>query len=455
MTRGELARYGATPSQLERVRAFARAFGLKMGASDLPARTVSLSGTVAQMEKAFGVPLERFRTREGQTFRASRQDLRPPASVAADIQAVLGLNDAPRARHYRHRSVKSDGYTPRDVADLYRFPSTADGNGQTIALIQLGGGYHEKELDQYFKELGLERPRMTAVGIDGAHNKPDDDPDGDDGEVVMDAEIAGAVAPGAHLVTYFAPNQDRSFLNAIKAAIHSKKHPPNAISISWGSPEEEYARRDLDAFEDAFHDAAALGINVFTAAGDDSSSDGVNDGRSHMDYPGSSRWAISCGGTTVETASGALSGERVWNRGPHDATGGGVSHFFDLPPWQRGFPVPLDDGRARRGAPDISVDSDPETGYRILVDGQRDVSGGTSAAAPLLAGLAARLGQALGQPIGFLGPIIYSEALRATFHDITAGDNGAFKAAPGWDAASGLGSPDGERMLDALRARVA
>jgi kumamolisin len=295
------------------------------------------------------------------------------------------------------------------------------------------------------------------VGVDGAGNQPVGDPGSADGEVVLDIEVAGGIAPKSSLVVYFAPNTDAGFLDAISTAAHADP-TPTAITISWGQSEDDWTGQARSAMDSAFADAAALGVTVTAASGDHGSSDGAGSGV-HCDFPASSPHALGCGGTTLDadTSTGTISSETVWNGGPGGgATGGGVSDVFDVPSWQAnaGVPAPAGGGGTGRGVPDVSADADPSTGYQVYVDGQSLVFGGTSAAAPLWAALVARLAQALGRSLGMPQPALYA-GVRAgepapAFRDITSGDNGAYSAGPGWDACTGLGSPDGTALLDLL-----
>jgi kumamolisin len=267
-------------------------------------------------------------------------------------------------------------------------------------------------------------------------------------------------------VVYFAPNTDAGFLDAVSTAAHADPTPA-AISISWGQSEDQWTPQARTAFDQALQDAAALGVTTTVAAGDDGSSDRVGDGRPHVDFPASSPHALACGGTRLEAdaTTGTVHSETVWNNGRGGgATGGGVSAVFPLPSWQTGVGVPSGaggtdaggaaNGPGGRGVPDVSAVADPQTGYRVRVDGQDTVIGGTSAVAPLWAALVARLVQSTGKPLGLAQPALYDSIrtgqVAAGFRDITVGDNGAFAAAPGWDACTGLGVPNGASLLSAL-----
>jgi kumamolisin len=347
------------------------------------------------------------------------------------------------------------------VATLYQFPAGTDGTGQTIAIVELGGGFGSSDLDPYFAGLGLPVPSVTAASVDGAVNQPGQDPNGADGEVLLDIEVAGAVAPGAAQVVYFAPNTDQGFVDAVTTAVHATPTPA-VVSISWGQSEDSWTAQARTALDQAMADAAALGVTVCVAAGDNGSSDGQSGSGAHVDFPASSPHALACGGTSLrgDAGTGVISSETVWNDGGSGgATGGGVSDTFPLPSWQAAAGVPARAGAAAgtaagRGVPDVAGCADPATGYQVRVDGQSTVIGGTSAVAPLWAGLISRLAQSTGKPFGLIQPQLYAGVTTGTaapgFRDITSGSNGSYAAGPGWDACTGLGSPEGSTLLTAL-----
>ena len=363
---------------------------------------------------------------------------------------MLGLDNRPAARtHFRRRdeaaaSAAASSYTPVEIAQFYDFPQ-GTGQGQCVGIIELGGGETSADLKTYFAGLGISpAPKVTVVSVDKAKNKPTHSADGPDGEVMLDIEVVGSVAPAAHIVVYFAPNTDAGFLDAITTAIHDTTNKPSVLSISWGGPESSWTQQSLTGFDSAFQDAAALGITVCAAAGDNGSSDGASG--DNVDFPGSSPHVLCCGGTSIQTDGTAIAEETVWNDGAQGgATGGGVSTVFPLPAWQEGLNATLTAGGsqalAKRGVPDVSGDADPETGYQVRVDGSDTVFGGTSAVAPLWAGLIARINESNGSPVGFINAKLY--AAPSAFNDVTRGDNGDFAASAGWDACTGLGSPDG------------
>jgi len=249
---------------------------------------------------------------------------------------------------------------------------------------------------------------------------------------------------------YFAPNTDQGFIDAISTAVHNG---PTVISISWGSAEVHWTAQTMQAMDQVFADAAALGISVFVAAADHGSADNVSDGLAHVDFPASSPNATACGGTHLDSSGNTITDEVVWNDNNGWATGGGVSDQFPLPAWQQdvGVPASVNPGnRVGRGVPDVAGAAD--FSFRVYLNGGFATFGGTSGVAPMWAGLTALLNQALGHDIGALNPLIYGrQAGLGGFHDVTVGNNGGYAAGPGWDACTGLGSPDGNALLAALQ----
>lgn len=454
------ASHGAEAPDLAAVAAFAQAHGLTVVESDSARRSVVLSGTTQSMNDAFGVSLQQYE-HAGGTYRGRTGSISVPGGLAGVVEGVFGLDDRPAADpHFQRydpvlgmRSVTARSFTPPQLAKLYDFPKDVDGSGQCIGIIELGGGYKPADLAAYFAALGIANPKVKAVLVDHAKNHPTN-ANSADGEVLLDIEVAGAVAPKATLAVYFAPNTTAGFLDAITTAVHDAVNKPSVISISWGSAEQNWTAQAMTQYDQAFQAAAAMGVTICVAAGDNGSSDGVQDGKPHVDFPASSPNVLACGGTKLLAASAsAISSETVWNEGATtSATGGGVSSQFPLPAYQAKAGVPAGaGGKTGRGVPDVAGDADPATGYEVRVDGQNFVIGGTSAVAPLWAGLVALMNQKLGHPVGFLNPLLYGSLHgKGVTHDITSGNNGSYSAKAGWDACTGWGSPDGAKLLKAL-----
>jgi kumamolisin len=332
-------------------------------------------------------------------------------------------------------------YTPQQLAKFYGFPTDATGVGTKIAVIELGGGYVQSDLDTYFTDLGLTVKPVVFHSIDGAKNSPTNS-DSADAEVMLDLCIAGAMAPDTELHCYMAPNSEAGFLHAIEQAIEDKM---TAISISWGAPERLWSKSSILAYNAAFQRAADLGITVTAAAGDSGSSDGLP-GR-NVDFPASSPLVLGCGGTSVPSL--ATASEIVWNDGGGIATGGGISALFAIPEYQKTVNVP---GNTFRGVPDVAGNADPSTGWKVIIDGSYYVIGGTSAVSPMWAALAACLTQALGKNVGFLNSSLY--ALTNWSRDVLYGNNGTYSARAGYDCCTGMGVPVGVKLLTALQSTI-
>jgi kumamolisin len=476
--------YGAAEADAQLVTEVLGEFGLTVTETHLGSRRLKVSGTIAAMQSAFGTTLTAVTSPhpDGSGTVAHRYrtgSLSVPAQLSGIVTAVLGLDDRPQARPQFRRgpasgaraaaepedgtaapAAKGGPLTAPQVASFYQFPAGTDGTGQTVAIIELGGGYTPADLSTYFSGLGLSVPTVTAVGVGGAANSPGGEADG---EVELDIEVVGGVAPGAAQMVYFADNTDAGFVDAISAAVHATPTPV-AVSISWGQSEDQWSAQSRTAMDQAFTDAAALGVTVTVAAGDNGASDDPSGQTSvHCDFPASSPHALACGGTKLigNTSSFAITSEVVWNElaTNEGAGGGGVSDVFPVPTWQAnaGVPAPAS-GRGGsgggRGVPDVAGNADPVTGYLVVVDGQRQAIGGTSAVAPLWAGLIARLAQATGKTFGLIQPLLYAAVAPGTaqpgFNDIVSGSNGAYQAGPGWDACTGLGTPNGAALLKLL-----
>jgi kumamolisin len=440
---------------------------LEVTSSDPGSRRMTVAGPAGALAAAFGTELSVGTSQSPSgalvAHRYRTGELEIPAELDGIIIAVLGLDNRPQAApHYRFAASAAGAaaavsYTPPQVASAYQFPAGTDGTGQTIGIIELGGGFGQSDLDTYFSGLGIATPSVTAVSVDGAANVAGQDPQGADGEVLLDIEVVGSVAPGAAQLVYFAPNTDQGFTDAVTNAVHAQPTPV-AVSISWGGPESSWTAQSMTALDEAIADGVALGVTVSVAAGDNGSGDGVTDGSPHVDFPASSPHALACGGTSLQadTATGAVTSETVWNDGSSGgSTGGGVSTQFPLPAWQANAGVPAaPGGTSGRGVPDVAGNADPETGYQILIDGQQTVIGGTSAVAPLWAALASRLAQSLGGSLGLVQTALYAGVAagiaEAGLRDITQGSNGAYSAGPGWDACTGLGVPEGSILLSRL-----
>jgi kumamolisin len=468
LSRAQFAtRHGARSADIKKIRTFAAQNKLKVAEVSRPRRSVLLSGSVADFSSAFGVDLNTYQHGTG-TSRMRSGSIQIPAALSNIIEGVFGLDNRPQAKpHFRIRKLSqnatraqasSASYNAPQVAQAYDFPAGTTGSGQTIGILELSGGYSATDLATYFKNLGIKTPTVTAVSVDSGTNSPTGDANGPDGEVELDIEVSGALAPSAQIAVYFTPNTDQGFLDALTTAVHDTTLKPAVVSISWGGPESSWTQQALTAFNSACEDASTIGVTILAASGDDGSTDGATSGTPTVDFPASSPFVLACGGTRLTLSGATISSELAWNElaANEGATGGGVSEVFPLPTYQQSANVPkAPNGFVGRGVPDVAGDADPESGYNVLVDGQQTVIGGTSAVAPLWAALLARINQSLGKNVGYLNPLLYTKNIEATLHDITSGSNGTYSAGPGWDACTGLGTPNGAALLAALGAPAA
>jgi kumamolisin len=483
------AKHGASPEDLAKIDAFASEHKLTVVHTNIPARTVKLSGTIADLAAAFQTRMKKYKM-GSRVFRGRTGPVSIPKELADVVVGVFGLDARPftsppppltpiKPKRPTKKKITLPGaaqtsiFTVPQVAQLYNFPAKLDGSGESIAIIEFndvdqngkptGGGFQNSDLQQYFQGLNLPMPQIAVVGVDGGALMPGPAPSFDQ-EITLDIEVAGSSAPGASLVVYMTPNTSQGFIDAVHTAVHDTVRKPSIISISWGSPEDApyTGEQLLTALNDALIDAAHLGITVCCATGDIGSSDLVPpDGEPHVDFPGSSPFALACGGTRLAAEGDVIASEVVWNDGNMGGSGGGgVSNLFPVPAYQSEITVPQSPtGKAGRGVPDVAGHAATfRSGYEIILNGKKTTMGGTSAVAPLWAGLIARINQrltSLGKPrAGFINPILYQSA--DCFHDIIQGNNdivGSFNkysAGPGWDPCTGLGTPIGIKIMQAL-----
>jgi kumamolisin len=471
LSQDELAeKYGARADDLDAVEHFAQQHNLVVSNRSAAERSLVLTGKLGDLLRAFPADVHMFHHSRG-TYRGRRGEIFIPSHLENVITGIFGFDTRPKHRLPHRRRVAgaagpggANGVAATEFAKRYNFPTQhngikLDGSGQCIAIIELGGGFNNSDLQMFFREIGVALPKVAAVSIDHAGNHPTRH-GLDDGEVMLDIEVAGAVAPKANIAVYFAPNQGNGFLDAVSAAVHDAQRHPGVVSISWGGPEDPGDRQAEQAFHEVFL-AAAAGITICAASGDHGSADldGLNwDHKIHVDHPAVDDLVLACGGTQVENGV-----DVVWNDGTSFsnvpggggwATGGGVSETVPLPAYQKEVNVPaaISSGKPGRGVPDIAMSA---TDYFSRVQGSEGASGGTSAVAPLMASLVALLNQAKGKNIGFLNPFLYANG-KAVCKDVTSGTNAiagtveGYNAGPGWDACTGLGTPDGTAILNNL-----
>jgi kumamolisin len=479
-----VAAFGAAPSDLDAVVAFAQAHKLKLVERSIAKRLVRVEGTAKQMGEAFGVELRHYKHPEGGTYRSYKGEVLLPAELAGVVEGVLGLDNRKMVRTRPHLSKRAaegeaggseppaNAYTPPMLAKLFDFPA-GDGAGQCVAVLAFNGegtkgGYEPSALEGYFTgTLKQATPTLTDVVVQGPGNDPGDGSEQSDatGEVLLDLCTVGGVLPGADVAVYFTEFTEEGWVNAIKAAVADTTNKPKVISCSYGNPEDEpkgaWTEQAVKLVNGAFEQAAAQGITICCASGDEGSADEPDTKTPHVDFPASSPWVLGCGGIRLEAdpATGTITSEKVWNdlAKQEGATGGGVSRLFAVPEWQAAADVPANadkSGKTGRGVPDVASLADPETPMWVLSpNGQLGGVGGTSASAPLWSALITLLNQLTGTPLGFCNPQLYAH-LKDSLVDIVSGNNGSYKAGPGWDACTGWGRPNGTLLLQALGAPV-
>jgi kumamolisin len=527
LTRQQLAdRYGAKQEDADVVRSWATKQGLSVEGVDLGLRQMHLAGTADVVSHAFGTKLSAYEHQPThRRYRFPEQVIRIPENLSGIIRGVFGLNTMPvvrRRRHVRRRDAaraNADPVTafpgsfyPHQVAALYNFPPNK-GSGQRVAILEFGGGFDPQVVDAYFRNnIGLQTPpKVNSIPL---LNAVPDVRDGATGEVYLDIEVVGGMAPASVIDVYFAPWTGQGYLKSITQAIHDYDYA--AISISYGLDEDVAGSTRNPGWtllhqniDEAFRDAAAVGVPVFVSSGDQGSSslrsrltDGedvtVFSNTAHAAYPATSPYATAVGGTMLYTKGGAIETEVVWNELCElqqsefyygGATGGGVSDRYPTPSYQSGVAGKLQSanpgGKTGRGIPDVAGNAGSTTGYLVSQppDSQDPIApvGGTSAAAPMWAALMACVREALAArfngkiPIYFFNDFVYATGNTSAFRDIVGGRKcswvpgqgvvpgdlipignnrstkvDAYNASKGFDLCTGWGSPNGKELLAQL-----
>ena len=492
-------KYGAAISDLNAVRRFAKTFQLKVKAAFLVERSIILKGRLADFSKAFLVDFKTHHFPDGTSYRGREGHIFIPKKLHGIIIGVFGLDERPVVHsHPRHRKstkthhflrsrtfqtpgrVKS--FLPKQLADIYKFPKGTDGHGQTIGIIEIGGGFRKSDLNIFFKISGIQLPNINVAKFRGGIGNIPSPKDNDlpNFEVLTDIQIVGSLAPKANIIMYL--GKDGSTMQSIlvtQAAIHDRTYKPNILSLSWGGKEFEPSNtaghmelQYQDNMNDLFQTAKCLGITICASTGDNASAcvpandpNRPDDGRAHVEFPASSPFVLAIGGTHIINSTDKYVREEVWHSGVNVGTGGGISRFFSRPDYQRAVrQLALNPkGGAGRGIPDVSANAAGESGYRILIDGRwycgqdkkHPPIGGTSCATPLWAALIARLNQALNTNLGFVNPLLYKLPLsNGGFQNVSKGNNGSYNARRGWNACTGLGTPNGQKLLSTLQTLI-
>lgn len=483
ITRDQLRNdYGSDPAAVEAIEKFAAAHHLVVTRNEPASARLGLGGTVANVGDAFGVKLFDYSHPKLGNFHARTGPVMLPAEVGDAITGVFGLNNHRVMHRLPRPRQKIDAlgsaakarpwFIPTELAGIYNFPD-ADASGQCIGLLEFGGGVETADVTAYFQKIGVPAPNVEIVAVDGVGTDPTADPNST-GEVMLDVDMAGALAGGAKVAVYFSTFDEKGLVDILSAVINDAANDPGVLSVSWGWDENQpfngsailWSSAAIDHVNQSLLAVAQLGITVCVSTGDDGSEAQVKDGNAHVNFPATSPYALAVGGTTLHARQGA-NGQRaavtevVWNDGPGSGTGGGVSDLTPAPSWQEGkVPRSINPGNfAGRAIPDVAANADPATGYLVMSGGQLGIVGGTSASAPLWASLITRINALNGARAGNFNALLYGTIGPAgVLRDITGGNNdtdglleGRFQAGPGWDACTGWGVPDGAKLLAALK----
>ncbi|MFD7733356.1 protease pro-enzyme activation domain-containing protein [Kitasatospora phosalacinea] len=454
-------RFGPSAADVEQVRAFLTSQGLSVDSVSANRQVVDATGTSAQLAAAFGTHESTYTDPQqgGRAFFANDAAASVPAALAGVVEGVSGLNDH-TVRTTRIAKPQAaaphatpSGFGPAAYDGAYRLNQLgADGTGTTVALWEFDG-YKSSNLAAYDSQFGLSGPAVTTVPVDGANY--DAKPGDGQGEVELDSEIVRGVAPKATQLVYEAPNSDQGEIDMAARIVSDNR--VSVVSISWGSCEPDTTAASMTAVDNSFKQAAAQGISIFSASGDDGSRDCTRSTSGStvkaVDFPASSPHNTGVGGTNLKVSGTAYGSESAWS-----TAGGGVSTQFAKPSWQTGTNVT----GTMRTVPDVSSNADPNSGFAIYTQGSSapgwQVYGGTSAAAPLWSGFAALYNQkakAAAKPVlGEANPKIYavttSSAYGSAFHDVTSGANQDFSTKAGYDQVTGWGSPVADGLAAAL-----
>jgi Pro-kumamolisin, activation domain len=488
-------KYGAAQSDLDAVAAYARSHGLKVLEANTARRNVVVSGTAAQVNTALDIELKQYRSpapvprqrRKGpaagepahvNVHRSFEGLARLPAELSPLVTAIIGLDNRKLGGVNNDDPPNVTQLTTAKVAQLYNFPNTGAAD-QTVGIFSGGGNYRPGDITNYFASLpaGYQTaPTMVDVNltVDGTTFSNDasatSSSNNADLEIGQDIQISAAIAQGCTIAVYHSEDTEDGFLAWLNAAVlpDAGQPTPSTLTCSWllSRDDQNLGSTVLNTLSGAFQAAAARGISVFIALGDSGSEDSVGDGKVHVQYPGSDPWVTSCGGTTignVKNGPPVTFDEVAWSESDifDGATGGGVSAFFPAPSYQTaaGITGAKDSSgvtHSGRAVPDVAANASPNSAFSgIQVAGSSVGGDGTSAVAPLYAGLFAVINQAFGQQIGFINPLIYQLG-ESLFHDITVGNNDSgdgtpfFNAGTGWDACTGWGRFDGTKLINGI-----
>lgn len=446
-------RFSPDEQSVQRVADYLRANGLQVTDVAPNALLLNVNGTLANVEKAFAVSISDYNI-DGRIAYAPTSEPSLPAEFANTVLNVSGLDDVAQYHHYSHFSAQNSaqaqrapagGFTPAELRSAYNINPLLDagfnGQGQTVALFELDG-YIPNDVNTYLRQYDLGTPKYSNVFVDGATNRAGEGAP----EVELDMEVLSAIAPAAKQKIYIGPNTAQGALDLYSRIVND--NDAKVVSISWGQCERQTGPALLRSFDNIFKQGAAQGQAFFAASGD-SGAYGCDENRLDVDYPASDPYVIGVGGTKLSINSdGSYAQESAWSA-PNDSRrgggGGGFSQYFSRPYYQDGI-----QSSRYRAVPDISANADLTSGYSVFIKGRWGVVGGTSASAPLWAGIASNINQYLqSQDMPTLGSghdalygLFTNQQPYAPYHDVTKGDNLYYSAKVGYDLATGMGTPN-------------
>jgi kumamolisin len=480
-------RFGSTPESLKAVTDFATQHSLTVAESDLRSGRVLLTGKAADLQRAFAIELNHYATDAG-VVTGHEGAVSLPKELVPHVRAVFGTDESPVATS-SHRGLynmdaaqdgpastspastsspvdaenpdnflKKGGYLATEIGRAQNFPLSTGGEGQHGAFISLSGGIDLPDYNKFFPEHSLEQPRpLGVIEVDGAKNTPGT-PDGADIENVLDATQMQSIAPKAQIDMIIGPNSDQGLVDVFERGIFPRagEAQKTVISSSWGLAENRQTPQAINTLGILFRQGVIRNVQLYAGAGDNGAR--ANGTGYQPEYPASDPNVTGVGGLKmVLGADGKLTAAIAWDEGEHSSTGGGISKIFSLPYWQSklGIFKNLDTGLTGRGVPDISTNRAKSTGYPVRVNGDNLVIGGTSAGAPLYAGLALNINAELAainmSPVTPLNPWMYARNDSPIFHNVDKGGNHGYQAGKGWNPVTGLGWVDGQEMLNAMK----
>jgi subtilase family serine protease len=458
--------FGPSGAEIDQVTNYLNSLGLHVDNVSPEGTLVQASGTVAQIEQAFGVTINDYQNGAGQVYFANTDSPNVPSNVSGAIVGIAGLDNEPHWQHNAHvrqpgqlvtgkpgvqtpnvGSGPAGGYTPSELRSAYDvnplISAGTNGSGQNVALFELDG-YVNSNITTYNNYYSLGSPAPTTTLVDGYNGAAGSG----EGEVELDIEVINAIAPKANVSVYEGPNTDQGVIDTYQkiATVNTAK----SVSTSWGLSELQSSTSTMNSMHTIFQQMATQGQSIFAAAGDSGAYDGGGS-QLAVDSPANDPNVTGVGGTHLVLSSGNYGSESVWaNTSNSSGGGGGLSTIYSLPSWQTGPGVQNSYSNGKREVPDISADADPATGYSVYSAGKWVVYGGTSCAAPLWAAIAAlnnQYAQANGKAnLGYANPTLYkmfnTTQTYNAYHDITQGNNLYYPATSGYDMATGIGTPD-------------